>query len=38
MVIKVLIAEDDFRIAAIHESYIQKIEGFKVAGKAKSGC
>ena len=36
MVIKVLIAEDDFRIAAIHESYIQKIEGFKVAGKAKS--
>ncbi|MCY7691979.1 response regulator [Bacillus altitudinis] len=34
--IKVLIAEDDFRIAAIHESYIQKVQGFQVAGKAKS--
>ncbi|MBD3860758.1 response regulator [Bacillus sp. 28A-2] len=34
--IKVLIAEDDFRIAAIHESYIQKIQGFQVAGKAKN--
>ncbi|MER3126581.1 response regulator [Bacillus pumilus] len=33
---KVLIAEDDFRIAAIHESYIQKVQGFQVAGKAKS--
>lgn len=33
---KVLIAEDDFRIAAIHESYIEKIQGFEVAGKAKS--
>ncbi|MFS0655868.1 response regulator [Bacillus sp. 179-C3.3 HS] len=32
----VLIAEDDFRIAAIHESYIQKIQGFQVAEKAKS--
>ncbi|WMT28527.1 response regulator [Bacillus aerius] len=34
--IKVLIAEDDFRIAAIHESYIQKVQGFQVAGKAKN--
>lgn len=34
--IKVLIAEDDFRIGAIHESYIQKVQGFQVAGKAKS--
>ncbi|BDC54028.1 transcriptional regulatory protein CitT [Bacillus altitudinis] len=34
--IKVLIAEDDFRIAAIHESYIQKVQGFQIAGKAKS--
>ncbi|WP_144680261.1 response regulator [Bacillus altitudinis] len=34
--IKVLIAEDDFRIAAIHESYIQKVQGFQVTGKAKS--
>ncbi|MGE6631699.1 response regulator [Bacillus sp. NPDC077027] len=34
--IKVLIAEDDFRIAAIHESYIQQIHGFHVIGKAKS--
>ncbi|MER3115138.1 response regulator [Bacillus altitudinis] len=34
--IKVLIAEDDFRIAAIHESYIQKVQGFQVAGNAKS--
>ena len=34
--IKVLIAEDDFRSAAIHETYIQKIQGFQVAGKAKS--
>ncbi|MFJ5965948.1 response regulator [Bacillus sp. NPDC093026] len=34
--IKVLIAEDDFRIAAIHESYIQKLQGFQVVEKAKS--
>lgn len=34
--IKVLIAEDDFRIAAIHESYIQKVQGFQVTGKAKN--
>ncbi|MBT2639985.1 response regulator [Bacillus sp. ISL-39] len=32
--IKVAIAEDDFRVASIHEQFLEKIEGVTVAGKA----
>ncbi|KMK94806.1 response regulator [Rossellomorea marisflavi] len=35
--IKVIIAEDDFRVASIHERFLQKIEGVTVAGKALNG-
>lgn len=33
-VIKIAIAEDDFRVAAIHEQFLEKIDGVKVVGKA----
>ncbi|MBS8266168.1 response regulator [Mesobacillus boroniphilus] len=32
--IKAAIAEDDFRVASIHEQFLQKIEGIAVVGKA----
>lgn len=32
-----LIAEDDFRIANIHEEFLAKLTGFKVVGKALNG-
>jgi two-component system, CitB family, response regulator CitT len=32
--IKVIIAEDDFRIAQIHEEYLRQVKGMKLAGKA----
>ncbi len=32
--IKVLIAEDDFRVAQIHEQYLEQIEEMELAGKA----
>ncbi|OLS34330.1 response regulator [Bacillus sp. MRMR6] len=32
--IKVAIAEDDFRVASIHEQFLEKIDGVAVAGKA----
>lgn len=32
--IKVAIVEDDFRVAKIHEAYIEKIEGMSVIGRA----
>jgi two-component system, CitB family, response regulator CitT len=32
--IKVAIAEDDFRVASIHEQFLEKMGGFKVVGKA----
>ncbi|WP_209123517.1 response regulator [Alkalihalobacillus sp. BA299] len=32
--IKVAIAEDDFRVASIHEQFLEKIGGIKVVGKA----
>lgn len=34
VMIKVAIAEDDFRVASIHEQFIEKMDGFKVVGKA----
>lgn len=35
--IKVFIAEDDFRIAAIHEQFLSRIDGVEIAGKALNG-
>ena len=32
--IKAAIAEDDFRVASIHEQFLEKIEGIQVVGKA----
>lgn len=32
--LKVAIAEDDFRVASIHEQFLEKIAGVEVAGKA----
>ncbi|WP_080848557.1 response regulator [Cytobacillus gottheilii] len=32
--IKVIIAEDDYRVARIHEEFIEKIDGVEVTGKA----
>ncbi|WP_028783943.1 response regulator [Thalassobacillus devorans] len=31
---RVLIAEDDFRVAQIHESFLEKVEGMQLAAKA----
>ncbi|PWW29016.1 response regulator of citrate/malate metabolism [Cytobacillus oceanisediminis] len=31
---KIAIAEDDFRVASIHEQFLEKIDGVEVAGKA----
>lgn len=35
--IKVVIAEDDFRIGNIHEKFLSKVKGFEVIGKALNG-
>lgn len=35
--IKVVIAEDDFRVAQIHEQFLSKINGVKIVGKALNG-
>lgn len=36
-VLNVIIAEDDFRVANLHESFLQKIKGVQVVGKALNG-
>lgn len=35
--IKVVITEDDFRIADIHEKFLQKFKEIEVVGKALNG-
>ncbi|GAB4074926.1 response regulator [Barrientosiimonas marina] len=35
--IRVAIAEDDFRVANIHEGFLEKIDGVEVAGQAMNG-
>ncbi|GGJ99315.1 transcriptional regulator [Lentibacillus kapialis] len=35
--IKVIIAEDDFRVANIHEEFLTKMDGIEVKGKALTG-
>lgn len=34
--IKIIIAEDDYRIAQIHEAFIERIDGLDLMGKAKN--
>ena len=36
--IRVLIIEDDFRIAELHREYTQRVEGFSVVGQASTGA
>lgn len=36
--ISVVIVDDDFRVARIHSSFIQRIDGFEVVGVAHSGA
>ncbi|HLR63648.1 MAG TPA: response regulator [Lentibacillus sp.] len=35
--IKVAIAEDDFRVAGIHEQFLSKIDGLQIVGKVMNG-
>lgn len=35
--IKVVIAEDDFRVAQLHEKFLEEIKGIQVVGKALNG-
>jgi len=37
-VIRVLIVEDDFRVAEIHRAYVQRLEGFAVVAEAHSAA
>ncbi|MGH9107573.1 MAG: response regulator [Acidimicrobiales bacterium] len=34
--IKVLVVEDDFRVASIHAAYVDKVPGYNVVGQARS--
>ncbi|TME26004.1 MAG: response regulator, partial [Chloroflexi bacterium] len=34
--IRVLIVEDDFRVAEIHRAYVQRLDGFVVVAEAHS--
>jgi response regulator of citrate/malate metabolism len=34
MSIRTLVVDDDFRVAAIHAAYVERVEGFSVIGKA----
>jgi len=37
-VIRTLIVDDDFRVAALHRAYVEKIPGFTVVGEAGTGA
>lgn len=36
--ITVLIVDDDFRVASLHEAFVQRVEGFRVVGKAHTSA
>ena len=36
--LNVLIVEDDFRVAQIHESFLEQVPGFRLAGKARDAA
>lgn len=35
--LKVLVVDDDFRVAALHRAYVDKVAGYQVVGEAHSG-
>ena len=35
--IRVLVVDDDFKVASIHRDFVERIDGFEVAGEAHSG-
>jgi response regulator of citrate/malate metabolism len=35
-VIRTLVVDDDYRVAAVHAAYVQRVEGFQVVGQAHS--
>lgn len=35
--IRTLIVEDDFRVADLHSAYVERVPGFSVAGRARTG-
>jgi response regulator of citrate/malate metabolism len=37
-VIRVLVVDDDFRVARIHAGYVSKVEGFTVVGQARTAA
>jgi len=37
-VIRVLVVDDDFRVAQLHASYVERLEGFEVVGTANSAA
>ena len=36
--VTVLIVDDDFRVASLHEAFVQRVEGFHVVGKAHTSA
>src|SRR5947208_3916510 len=38
VVIRTLIVDDDFRVAALHRAYVEKVPGFSVVGEAGTGA
>src|SRR3982074_204088 len=36
--IRTLIVDDDFRVAALHRAYVEKVPGFTVVGEAGTGA
>lgn len=38
MSIRTLVVDDDFRVAAIHAAYVERVEGFSVVGKAHTAA
>lgn len=37
-VIRTLVVDDDYRVAAVHAAYVSKVEGFEVVGQAHSAA
>jgi len=36
--IRTLIVDDDFRVAALHRAYVEKVPGFSVVAEAGTGA
>ena len=35
--LRVLVVDDDFMVASVHERFVQRTEGFEVVGSARTG-